>query len=164
MHITNGIVIQVKISNETTSNRRAPRNRIIERKRSFQALPNKVAQYKGKTRKEPTDISVSTDVDDEQIEMSGLIDFFWVLLRMKSSTVPSWKGFNYLTYPFEDEPVHEISYLPAINHSPTELNTVLELLTQSKTKSEILNLTETDVVVDQAIYAKACEVITFSIL
>ena len=38
------------------------------------------------------------------------------------------------------------------------MDTVLELLYQSKTKAEKLNLPNADVVVDQAIYAKAVEI------
>ena len=102
-------------------------------------------------------MSAETD-DSERTNASRMIDFYWVLLRENSKSVPSWKGFNYLIYPNENEPEHTISYLPAINQSPTKLDTVLELLTQSKLKAEKLQLTEVDVVVDQAIYAKACEV------
>ena len=53
---------------------------------------------------------------------------------------------------------HQITYLPAINDSPTKMDVVLEILTQSKLKAEKLGLCETDVVFDQAIYAKAVEI------
>ena len=39
------------------------------------------------------------------------------------------------------------------------MDVVLELLIQSKLKSEKLGLSETDIVVDQAIYAKCVEVL-----
>lgn len=159
MHITNGIVIQIK---SYTTRDRHPSNRIlVQRKRSFKAIENKLPRYKGITRDEPTHLNSPIPYDqpyENQIEISDLIDFFWILLRMNSSTIPGWKGFNFLIHPFNDEPVHEITYLPAINESPTKMDTVLELLYQSKEKAEKLGLVETDVVLDQAIYAKACEV------
>ena len=162
MHVTNGIAIQLKqeAENERSATLRTTRGR-EERKRSFAPLPSEIARYKkGKKRAEPDDIDVSAETDDsERTNASRLMDFYWVLLRENSKSVPSWKGFNYLIYPHENEPEHNISYLPAINQSPTKLDTVLELLTQSKLKAEKLQLTEVDVVVDQAIYAKACEVL-----
>ena len=55
--------------------------------------------------------------------------------------------------------IHTVSYLPAIDESPTKLDVVLELLEQSKAKAQKLGLNDTDVVVDQAVYAKAFEVL-----
>lgn len=160
MHVTNGIAIQLTQQTEGETNVPLQRRGKEERKRSFTALSNDIVRYsKGKKRSEPSNIGIPVQSDNcEKTEASSLIDFYWVLLRMSSKNIPSWKGFNFLIYPFEDELVHQISYLPAINQSPTQLDTVLELLTQSKAKAEKLQLTEVDVVVDQAIYAKACEV------
>jgi hypothetical protein len=59
----------------------------------------------------------------------------------------------------DDNSFHKIGYLPAINQSPTSHDTALELLSQSKLKAEKLQLTETDVVLDMAIYAKAVEIL-----
>ncbi len=42
---------------------------------------------------------------------------------------------------------------------PTKMDTVLELLQQSKIKAEKIGLNETDVVLDLAIYAKAVEIL-----
>ena len=46
-----------------------------------------------------------------------------------------------------------------INKSLTKMETVLELLRQCKEKAESLNLKETDLVLDHAIYAKAVEIV-----
>ena len=54
----------------------------------------------------------------------------------------------------------QVAYLPAINQSPTKMETVLELLRQSKIKAEKLGLSETDIVLDLAIYAKAVEILS----
>ena len=52
-----------------------------------------------------------------------------------------------------------IGYLPIIRSSPTKMDTVKELLVQCKEKVKQLNLMETDLVLDHAIYSKAVEVV-----
>ena len=160
MHCTNGIVIQLQeIQNYTPiaiSLREKP-----ERKRVFKALPNTLTHYISRKRVDPTHLA-SLNVDyseDESFNTSTIMDFLWVLLRQSSSSIPNWSGFNYLIDNDMGEKNHTITYLPAINDSPTKMDTVLELLVQSKCKAERLGLTETDIVVDQAIYAKAVEIL-----
>ena len=50
-------------------------------------------------------------------------------------------------------------YLPIIRSSPTKMDTVKELLVQCREKVKQLNLMETDLVLDHAIYSKAVEVV-----
>ena len=70
-------------------------------------------------------------------------------------------GFNsFINQSDDSEQVHEIYYLPAINASPTENDTVLERLQQSNCKAEKLGLDETDIVPNQAIHAKATEILS----
>ena len=73
--------------------------------------------------------------------------------------IPNWTEFNYLLCDNDSDDYHKIGYLPSINQSPTSHDTVLELLSQSKLKAQKLGLTETDVVLEMAIYAKAFEVL-----
>ena len=74
--------------------------------------------------------------------------------------IPDWTGFNYLIHKKrESEDIQKVIYLPGIHASPAKLDTVLEMLLQSKAKAEHLGLVETDVIVDQAIYAKAVEIL-----
>ena len=82
---------------------------------------------------------------------------------MSSSTclsIPHWTGFNHLHDKGDDEQIQTITYLPPINQFPINHDNVLEMLLQSKAKAEELGLTKTDVVVDQAIYAKAVEILS----
>ena len=53
---------------------------------------------------------------------------------------------------------HTIGYLPAIDQSPTSFEVVAEVLRQSEVKTEELGPTEVAVVMDQAIYAKAVDI------
>ena len=55
--------------------------------------------------------------------------------------------------------IHNVAYLPAIDGSPTKMDVVLEILLQSKEKATKLGLSETDIVMVQAIYAKAVDVL-----
>ena len=95
------------------------------------------------------------------LQSSKIIDFIWVLCSCATTLkVPNWTGFNHMLHDKgEEEPIQFVTYLPAIDRSPTSPDTVLELLVQSKAKAEHLGLQETDVVVDQAIYAKAVEIL-----
>lgn len=81
----------------------------------------------------------------------------WVLCSSLSlGNIPSWTGFNFLLHDDrEEESVDTITYLPAIDQSPTKLD-VLELLVQSKCKAKKLGLKDTDVALD---FAKAVEIL-----
>ena len=55
----------------------------------------------------------------------------------------------------ESKDFRKVIYLPAIDVSPINLDTVLEMLLLSKAISENMGLAKTEVLVDQAIYVKA---------
>ena len=55
----------------------------------------------------------------------------------------------------ESEDFRKVIYLPAIDVSPINLDTVLEMLLLSKAISENMGLAKTEVLVDQSIYVKA---------
>ncbi|XP_065673593.1 uncharacterized protein LOC136090680 [Hydra vulgaris] len=154
MHVTNGIVIQLQNIGQVHKNEV---NEIISRKRErfFKAIEKELPLYIKHNREEPDYLRKTNALskDSKLLVVSEKLDFFWTLLYHFSSDIPSWTGFNYLITPKKiSEDIHTISYLPAINSSPTNLSTVLEVLLQSKAKAENLGLSETDVVMDQAIY------------
>ncbi|XP_047132181.1 uncharacterized protein LOC124811086 [Hydra vulgaris] len=162
MHVTNGIVIQLQNQVDQVHKDRVNEKVTRDRERSFKAIENQLPLYVKHNREEPDHLRHSNAIsrDTKLLEVSEKLDFFWTLLYYFSDHIPSWTGFNYLITPKKTpEDIHTISYLPAINSSPTNLNTVLEVLLHSKAKAENLGLTETDVVVDQAIYAKAVEIL-----
>ena len=81
-----------------------------------------------------TDVSLEINELDSDFKDSCKTDFLWILLRAVDQTIPDWTGFNYFINQSDDsEQVHELYYLPAINASPTENDTVLQ---QSKCKTE----------------------------
>jgi len=160
MHCTNGIVVQVKSINP--GNKNLTENfplRNKQRKRSFAAIPNELASYISKKRNDPT-LCVSEFGKDvmKSLKSSNMVDFLWTLISKFGSKIPNWTGFNNLLHDKGGiESIQMVTYLPAINQSPTNPDTVLELLIQSKEKAEHLGLKETDVVADQA---KAVEILS----
>lgn len=92
-------------------------------------------------------------------------DFVWNFIRYiccnNTQVIPGWKGFFY-NVAEKVENTHVVGYLPTIPKSPTSMDTVQEVLRLCKEKAESLNLTETDLVLDHAIYSKAVEIIMLS--
>lgn len=70
-----------------------------------------------------------------------------------------WTGFNIVKR--QDLSVREnnIGYLPIINTLVTAMTSIHEILKQSVQIGDILNLSKTVVVSDQAIYTKAVQVV-----
>ena len=164
MHCTNGIIIQICSGITQQSNRPCPSDRKT-RNRSFSPKECKIAKYINCPWQCPSydyaDVSLEISEVDSGFKDSCKTDFLRILLRAVDKTIPDLTGFNSLINQSDDsEQVHEIYYLPAINASPTENDTVLELLQQSKCKAEKLGLDETDIVLDKAIYVKATEILS----
>lgn len=96
-------------------------------------------------------------------------DFLWVLARLTSShssifgqlgeqEVPSWSAFNTAISSVEVR-LSAVGYMPVISSSPTELGTVYTLLCKSIESARALGQDEVVVVLDQAIYSKAKEIL-----
>ena len=127
-------------------------------RRSFKPIENEISKYVTRKREPPKDdysfLKLQTN-NETDFESSCLIDFIWIALKERGQKIPNWTGFNCLISGTQEgtqeetQEVHQIAYLPAINASPTKLDTVLEILIQSKAKAEFLGLEETDVVMDQ---------------
>ena len=109
-------------------------------------------------------VDIASDYFDELLSKQA--DNLWALARYISvkedneQQLPGWSGFHSLSSPKEESGIHTITYLPAINKSPTKLDTVQEVLFQVREKSETLGLKSADLVLDHAIYSKALEILT----
>ena len=73
--------------------------------------------------------------------------------------IPSWTGFNIQTRDSLTVSKDVVGYMPTINAAATELTTVAEILNQSELVRKALQLEEIVVVLDQALYTKAAEII-----
>ena len=117
---------------------------------------------KAKGRVNPVSIlDIVEDINQLNGWHSKCRDFVYFLLRYQSAKnqiFPSWKSFFYEVEK-ECGDRHTVAYLPTINKSPTKMDTVQEILFQVKEKAEALNLKETDLVLDHAIYCKAVEIV-----
>ena len=73
--------------------------------------------------------------------------------------VPGWSGFCTLSQ--ADQPIQpsSVGYLPVIPTSPTELSTVYTMLHRSMSTADRFGQHDVVIVLDQAIYAKALEII-----
>ena len=111
----------------------------------------------------------TTDTDDNdqqnEAEKAGLKNMIWLLAQEigchnQLQKIPSWTGFNILARRGHDIVSKDVvGYLSTINAPATQLTTVNEILRQSDGIRKALNLDEIVVVMDQALYAKASEVI-----
>ena len=127
------------------------------------------------TSTEPAEVDNSITEEEKAVPVNRRravdLDLLWVLLRCGDShipmfgstddvdlSVPSWSAFNALACP-SSPAVTEVGYLPVIPSSPTELSTVYELLKRSCAIAAEMHQHHDVITVDQAIYAKALEVV-----
>ena len=85
--------------------------------------------------------------------------FLWSMLRMVSPTtqhMPSWTGFNIQMRAKVPVMQSNVGYLDAINNPATDIATVYEV--RVNRIKDRLHLQSIVFVLDQAMYAKACEV------
>ena len=173
-HCTNGIVVQRKpltcaLPPVMSINQNRSKNR------SITCIPTDVLPYHSGPRKGPSmlaiDVATVTQASPEVTAYARIIDFGWMLCRRpiedtlfsatesQRQVIPAWTGFNMLlrenTVPRECS----VGYCPVIEASPTELPTVYTVLQRSLQMADQLGQQDVIVVFDQAIYAKALEVL-----
>eukprot|EP00794_Sanderia_malayensis_P011579 gene11579-12772_t len=167
-HVLLALCTKVQLVNEdgnvrsTSASSDTPEHR--NRARAFEGMQTIIQPVFAKKRQNPAKIHAELKPLGDLEKKSRQIDILWVLLRHQAAvrdlpySIPNWTGFNALISE-RSNLWHRVVYLPAINQYPTKLETVQELLVQSKEKAESLGLSETDVVMNQAIYAKALEIL-----
>ena len=77
----------------------------------------------------------------------------------ENQTISSWTGFNIQTRSDVTVIQDTVGYLPTINAPATEMSTVNEVLEQTLRIMQSLQLPNIVCVFDQALYAKATEII-----
>lgn len=86
--------------------------------------------------------------DDEQCDTS-----------QHDQSVPGWTAFNVLCHKSNVPERSTIAYCPVVNASPTDMSTVLAIVQKCQARCAAAGLPFCIIVTDQAIYAKAMEVI-----
>ena len=163
-HRVNGIVVQPTVYGPHLPCAELPA--IMKRKqRSITHEVQPLAAYIAGERVGPKPISVGEDTNSimKEAEKARKKNLVWLAVRITNAEdqqqIPSWTGFNIMTRSKEPVSKDVIAYLPTINAPATELTTVNEILRQSEDIRRRLSLSEIVVVMDQALYAKACEVV-----
>ena len=85
----------------------------------------------------------------------------WILkryLNSKAQIIPSWTGYNIQNREIATR-VTNMGYLPTINAPATDLSTVMEILNRSMAIKESLKISGIACTFDQALYAKAAEIV-----
>ena len=168
-HSTNGIIIQRKLTDKVMPNQ-APAKSIRKKKqRSVKAPSTRLEPFYGTSRTKDGPECIGKDIDIESDPHCAsrvnpkTLDQGYIMTRIKSAdeektTIPSWTGFNTLLS--TNIPRQSIiGYLPVIDASPTEMETVKTILVRSVQYADLLHLAVIVLVFDQAIYAKAQKII-----
>jgi len=161
-HRVNGIVIQrfVDTPQPRTVVQPVQRTRV----RSFQSTEMPLANYTVVQRVGPGNCAVSDCSFDAVKATSSANNLVWIVTRYQASqsnvqVVPSWTGFNIRVRSDHVVIADNVAYLPPIDSPATSLATVFELLQRSVKIQKQLNLPAILCVFDQALYAKAAEIV-----
>ena len=169
-HCTNGIILQKE--SDWCQNLPQVQFSKVERKRSLaiNSIPQLDIFHGGKRVGPNEDIQLQNVSDFENLSKAAkLKDFCFILYRMafendifspveQQQTVSAWTSFNTQTkIPVPRKNV--IGYLQVIDSSPTELSTVNTALKRSIAIADKLYQHDVVIVFDQAIYAKALEIV-----
>eukprot|EP00117_Sycon_ciliatum_P011697 scpid10404/ scgid5699/ len=153
-----------------------------KRKRALSLEPESLPDFVGRQKVNPPRFPYATieqldGVKHDGTDAVGLVDFAWRLVRAcrdadlcnpvmslseenPNQDVPSWSAFNGLTTSASTPPRSVLAYCPVVNASPTELSTVYGILKKCVSRCERAGMAFSLIVFDQAIYAKALDVIS----
>ena len=159
-HHTNGILIQT-CENEKDDERQAEASMPIIKKgvKVFtqpeeSLVPYNIVEKVGPSRKVP-EVPVHWK---DLLTKSKVRDFMYIMARMYGGeSIPGWTGYNVKKYDYAIQQT-KIHYLPVIEASPTDLNTVNTLIYKSIDIKSIFQVPYIICVFDLAIYAKVQQI------
>ncbi|XP_078679472.1 uncharacterized protein LOC144915103 [Branchiostoma floridae x Branchiostoma belcheri] len=161
-HRVNGIAVQARYFGPHLPNEQSaeiPRSK----KRSIEPLtPANLPIYNAGERQGPKPrryVHVNCQEASENARRKNLL---WVLLRLHAETrqkVSGWTGYNISVRNETEVSQDSIGYLPTIDAPASNMSTVHEILVRSLKIKEALHLESIVLVFDQALYAKATEII-----
>ena len=145
------------------------------KRRSVTGVSTDVLPYHSGRRQGPSPVDIDVNMvmqrTLEDSQYARVIDFGWMLCRQQfgdtlftlatdqRQVIPAWTSFNIRLQKSNIPRESCVGYCPVIEASPTKLPTVYTLLKRSLEMADQLNQHDVIVVLDQAIYAKALEVI-----
>ena len=156
-HRINGIAIQSKPTEPVRAKVLPPLAKM--KKRSIDAQPPMLSTYNAGKRVGPPQ-SKSADVQTTDVTQSAkeknLVWLMACISEQDDQVISGWTGFNILT---RNKVIVTQDNLPTINAPATQMSTVHEVLNQSLTIMHSLHLRKIICIFDQALYAKAAEII-----
>ncbi len=179
-HCTTGIMVQHSLGKSPTGKTLVRSNSTAKfkasHKRTCLLLDPTVPFYNAGDRRGPGKMSIDEGLFEEGrcifSDICHRMDFVWLLARMPSThsplfgaasdtvqRVPGWTAFNVLANAKAERVESVVGYLPVIQASPTELATVKLLLDRTKAAMASMAQLHCVVVLDEAIYAKAQEIV-----
>ena len=145
------------------------------KKRTVTGIQSDVLPYHSGRRQGPSPIQIDVTQVLQTVprvsEYARVIEFGWLLCRQpledtlfnpsddEQQVIPAWTAFN---VSLEDGKIPRescVGFCPVIEASPTELPTVYTVLQRSLDMADQLGQDDVIVVFDQAIYAKALEIL-----
>ncbi len=159
-HNTNGIIIQQAIAGDSAS-LPATSSRQRTRERSVNPPPLNLVTYTQAKRSGPQNSALKVDLQQNKYRHAQTtarrVDAAF-LAEPQGKIPPGWTGFNIMLKQDTILPPTNVGYLPVLDASPTDLNTVHTILSNFIAVADLLKQKEMVIVMDQAIYAKAQEI------
>ena len=142
-----------------------PSTHIVKtKKRSVEALDTEnLPIYNAGDRCGPHSRTFVEVTCQEALENARRKNLLWVLVRLHAEArqkVSGWIGFNISVRNEVEVRQDSVGYLPTINTPATNMSTVHEVLMRSVKIKDTLQLKSIVVVLDQALYAKATEIVS----
>uniref|UniRef100_UPI00358FD6F1 uncharacterized protein isoform X1 n=1 Tax=Myxine glutinosa TaxID=7769 RepID=UPI00358FD6F1 len=159
-HRVNGIAVQTTFIGPTLQ--RVMPVVTKSKKRSISPAPVMLPTYNAGQHVGPP-ITQSVDANTtRQVHHAKTKNLIWLLARiavLEAQAISSWTGFNIQIRDDVTVVQDTVGYLPTINAPATEMTTVHEVLNQTLHIMESLQLNQIVCVFDQALYAKAAEIV-----
>ena len=135
------------------------------KKRCVDPPPNALEVYHKRKRQGPIPTSYQNVIHEhstnEHLQSTQSLDIAYCLSKLQEldgHILPGWAGYNTLLNSTTIPPVSKLGYLPVIDASPTRIDTVYTILTQSVAIADSLELGSLVLVMDQATYPKAQQI------
>ena len=137
----------------------------LPKKRSFDPPPNVLEVYHKRKRQGPIPTSNQNVIHEhstnEHLQSKPSLDIACCLSKFQEldgHILPGWTGYNTFLNSPTIPPLSKLGYFPVIYASPTRMDTVYTILTQSVAIADSLELDSLVLVMDQAIYSKAQQI------
>ena len=162
-HHTNGILIQISQGDMQECSERPM---LSKSERRLNVPTTTLVPYPSTRRSGPSIMAVDAEQVDQNLyakfyQSAHLSDMAYLFVKFVDAgdqKLPGWTGFNTHLHDRDDIHLSRVAYLPTIEASPTELDTVNTILRRSLDMADNLCLKTITLVFDQAIYAKAQEI------